>query len=103
MSKHYREEPHGNDGRRGMPRRPDDDRLAERTRAERVDAGLEPYDPADVPPASDPRPRTRLTDSEPYREAKAELDEQVADGRLSADQLQARKDRAPYPPTRYDK
>lgn len=37
----------------GAPQHLDDDALAARTEQERVDAGLEPYDPADVPPATD--------------------------------------------------
>jgi hypothetical protein len=32
---------------------PDDDELARRTEQERADAGLEPFDPDDVPPATD--------------------------------------------------
>jgi hypothetical protein len=37
----------------GMPLHPNDDELARRTERERVAAGLEPYDPDDVPPAAD--------------------------------------------------
>jgi hypothetical protein len=37
----------------GAPLHPDDDQLASRTMRERVEAGLEPYDPDDVPPATD--------------------------------------------------
>ena len=45
-SRHRRE--HG-----GAPMHPDDEALARRTERERVDAGLEDYDPDDVPPATD--------------------------------------------------
>ncbi|MEV0844526.1 DEAD/DEAH box helicase [Streptomyces sp. NPDC049954] len=102
MSKHHREQPHTNEGTRGMPPKPDDDRLAERTEDERVVEGLDAYNPSQVPPATDTRPRTRLTDSEQYREEKAEVDKEVRKGELTPDQLQARKDRSPYPPTHYD-
>ena len=37
----------------GTPAHLDDDELARRTQAERVEAGLEPYDPDEVPPATD--------------------------------------------------
>ena len=40
----------------GMPLRPDDDELAARTEAERVDAGLEDYAPDLVPPATEEEP-----------------------------------------------
>jgi hypothetical protein len=36
----------------GASMHPDDDELARRTEEERVDAGLEPFDPDDVPPAT---------------------------------------------------
>jgi hypothetical protein len=41
----------------GSPAHLDDDELARRTEAERVDAGLDDYDPNEVPPATDPPPR----------------------------------------------
>ncbi|NGO71094.1 hypothetical protein [Streptomyces boncukensis] len=41
----------------GMPTRPDDEELARRAEAERVAAGLADYDPADVPPATEPPAR----------------------------------------------
>jgi hypothetical protein len=37
----------------GMPARPNDEELARRTERERVEAGIDPYDPDDVPPAAD--------------------------------------------------
>ncbi|MEV4641634.1 hypothetical protein AB0J80_30245 [Actinoplanes sp. NPDC049548] len=37
----------------GAPEHLDDDELQRRTEAERVEAGLQPYDPDDVPPATD--------------------------------------------------
>lgn len=47
----------------GASQRPDDDELASRTEQERLEAGLEDYDPNDVPPATDPLPE-ELTESE---------------------------------------
>jgi hypothetical protein len=35
------------------PARPDDDELAHRAEEERVEAGIDDYDPDDVPPATD--------------------------------------------------
>jgi len=43
-------------GHAGMPDRLDDDALAAATQQERVDAGLEDYNPDTVPPATDPLP-----------------------------------------------
>ncbi|MEV4707237.1 hypothetical protein [Actinoplanes sp. NPDC049316] len=40
----------------GAPAHLDDDELARRTEAERVAAGLEPYDPNEVPPATGEEP-----------------------------------------------
>ena len=37
----------------GAPARPDDDELAERTEDERVEIGLDDYNPDEVPPATD--------------------------------------------------
>src|SRR4051812_37202303 len=56
----------------GASMHPDDEALARRTESERVDAGLEDYDPNDVPPATDTPPLTDVTDTEMYREEKAE-------------------------------
>jgi hypothetical protein len=40
----------------GAPFHLDDDQLARLTEEERVEAGLEDYDPDEVPPATDPPP-----------------------------------------------
>jgi len=40
----------------GAPARLDDDQLARLTEEERVEAGLEDYDPDEVPPATDEPP-----------------------------------------------
>jgi hypothetical protein len=36
-----------------MPRHPNDDALAHRTEQERVELGIDDYDPDDIPPATD--------------------------------------------------
>ncbi|MEU3192610.1 hypothetical protein ABZ686_18675 [Streptomyces sp. NPDC006992] len=38
----------------GMPEKPDDEALARRTEQERVETGVDDYDPEDVPPATEP-------------------------------------------------
>jgi hypothetical protein len=79
----------------GAPQRLDDDKLAEETEDERVDAGLDAYNPDEVPPATDPlppgvpAPKPDIRDTPEYQE---ELREAAAE-RLDADG---------FPPTRYD-
>jgi hypothetical protein len=41
-----------------------DDQLARLTEEERVEAGLDDYDPDEVPPATDALPEPEITDSE---------------------------------------
>ena len=77
--------------------RPNDDLLAERTERERVEAGLQPYDSDDVPPAADATLPYDLTDTEAYQEIDAEAAREEAHGenvRISEDN--------PFPPTRYE-
>jgi hypothetical protein len=105
MSKHHRSQSEENSPRRGMPRRPDDERLAARTEEERVRAGLDAYDPAEVPPATDTSPPARVTESSRYREGKREIDREVREGEIRPDGLESRRERTedtPYPPTRYE-
>jgi hypothetical protein len=53
----------------GAPGRLDDDALAERAEDERVDAGLDDYDPDEVPPATDTPPdNVDVTTSQQYQE-----------------------------------
>jgi hypothetical protein len=73
---------------RGMPRRPDDERLRRRTEQDRRDVGL---------PAGTPEPA-----STQYEEAQEEVDRQTGSGELRAGDTR-RKDRDDYPPTRYDR
>lgn len=81
----------------GMPLRPDDDELARRTEQERVEAGIDDYDPDDVPPATDVPVPGDPTGTEEYRAAHAEIDRQAEEG-----ELHPLTDRDPFPPSRYD-
>ncbi|GGJ03159.1 hypothetical protein [Streptomyces brasiliensis] len=71
---------------RGMPRRPDQDGLAERTEQDRREAGLPGTPPEDVDAA--------------YEEEWRELDRETRAGELQTGTVRKR-DRAPYPPSRY--
>jgi len=66
----------------GAAQRLDDDKLAELTEDERVDAGLDEFNPDEVPPATDPLPegvpqRTDVRQSTEYKDAQAEIDRRV--------------------------
>ncbi|AGZ45774.1 hypothetical protein [Actinoplanes friuliensis] len=80
----------------GAPAHLDDDQLARRTEAERVEAGIDAYDPNDVPPATDEDPQTDPATSEVYQDITAVTARQESEGEtapLSPDN--------PFPPTRY--
>ena len=79
----------------GAPEHLDDDRLARLTEEERVEAGLDPFDPDEVPPATDAPVPTDLTETEQYQEERAEIERERAKGELPAEP-------DPFPPTRYD-
>ncbi len=84
----------------GAPQHLDDDRLAEITEDERVDAGLDDFNPDEVPPATDPLPagvpgpRPDLRERPEYRDERAEVRREEEAGELH--------DPDPFPPTRYD-
>jgi hypothetical protein len=80
----------------GAPAHLDDDRLARLTEEERVDAGLDDYDPDEVPAATDSPPERDVTETAQYREEKAEIRRELDEGELS-------RDRDSFPPTRYDR
>ncbi len=80
----------------GMPAHPDDDQLAHLTEEERVAAGLDPYDPDDVPPATDDPVPTDITESPVYQEERAEIEREIAEGELPGTGPDG------FPPTRYD-
>ena len=80
----------------GASERFDDDALAERTEAERVDAGLEAYNPDDVPAATDDPVPVDITETEQYQEERAEIDVEIDKGLLSSG-----GERPDFPPSRY--
>lgn len=79
----------------GMPGHVDDDALAERTEQERVELGLDDYDPDDVPPATDDPVPTDITESEQYQEELTEIEVETDRGELPSGQ------RPEFPPSRY--
>ena len=81
----------------GKLERLDDDQLARLTEEERVEAGLDDYDPDEVPPATDAPPEPDITRSDVFQEARAEIRREY-----DKDELLAEGQRDPYPPTRYD-
>jgi len=80
----------------GASARPDDDELALRVERERVEAGLQPYDEADVPPATDVEPEQDLATSEIVEEIEAIAARQEAEGETAH-----LTEEHPFPPTRY--
>lgn len=87
----------------GAPQRLDDDQLARLAEEERVDAGLDDYDPDEVPAATDPLPEgvpsppVDVRQTEQYQEERAEIRREAEKGELP--ELSAEH---PFPPTRYD-
>jgi len=87
----------------GAPQRLDDDKLAEMTEDERVDAGLDDYNPDEVPPATDPLPpgvptsRADVRQGAEYREERAEIRREEQAG-----ELHDPSEDDPFPPTRYE-
>ena len=82
----------------GASQRLNDDQLAELAEEERVDAGVDDYNPDEVPPATDtpPDPEDPRQD-EVYEEERAELFREIDKGEFR----QPSKD-DPFPPTRYE-
>ena len=81
----------------GSPQHLDDDQLARLTEEERVEAGIDAYDPDEVPPATDAPPQQDVTQTEEYQEARAEIRRE-----LDKDELMVEGERDPFPPTHYD-
>src|ERR1700733_9833263 len=82
----------------GAPQRLDDDRLAELAEEERVEAGLDDFDPDEGPPATAPPPEpVDIRETEPYEEERAELRRQIDEG-----EFREPSERDPFPPTRYE-
>lgn len=81
----------------GASQRLNDDQLAELTEEERVAAGLDDYDPNEVPPATDvPAGPVDVTQTEVYQEEEAELRRQIDNG-----EFRDPGPSDPFPPTRY--
>ena len=82
----------------GAPEHLDDDQLAQLTEEERVAAGLDAYDPDEVPPATDTPPLTDdVRQTEVYQEERAEVRREE-----DKDELLVKGERDPFPPTRYE-
>ena len=82
----------------GAPEHLDDDLLAREAEEERVEAGLEPYDPDEVPPATDTPPLdTDVRDTEEYQEERAEVRREE-----EKDELLVEGERQEFPPTHYE-
>ena len=82
----------------GAPQRLNEDQLDRLTEEERVDAGLDDYDPDEVPPATDtpPDPEDPRLD-EVYEEERAELFREIDKGEFREPTKEN-----PFPPTRYE-
>jgi hypothetical protein len=81
----------------GEPFRVDDEQLTRLAEEERVAAGVDDYDPDEVPPATDTPPRTDITQSKEYQEERAEVRRELDEG-----ELRVLGEDNPFPPTRYD-
>ena len=98
-------EPQFNRDRRehgGAPQRLDDDKLAEITEDERVDAGLDDFNPDEVPAATDPlppgvpNPDGDIRQTTQWQEERAELRRQEENG-----ELRDISEDNPFPPSSY--
>ena len=75
-----------------------DEQLARLTEEERVAAGLDGYDPDEVPPATDTPPQPEdITQNEDWQEERAEFRRQEDKGELGHI-----NEHHPFPPTRYE-
>jgi hypothetical protein len=80
----------------GAPQRLDDDALAERTEDERVEAGLDAFNPDDVPAATDDPVPVDITETEQYQDEKIEVDREVEEGLIASG-----GERPTFPPSHY--
>jgi hypothetical protein len=81
----------------GAPGHLDDDRLAHLAEEERVAAGLDDFDPDDVPAATDAPVPADITESEQYTGERGEIKREEARGELPEG-----GHRDAFPPTHYD-
>jgi len=82
----------------GAPAHLDDDRLARLAEEERVEAGIDDYDPDEVPAATDAPPRPDVTTTDDYLLEQAEIRRELNEGELSGGD-----ERDAFPPTHYDR
>ncbi|MGO8961544.1 MAG: hypothetical protein ACLQFR_29860 [Streptosporangiaceae bacterium] len=82
----------------GSAQRVDDDQLARLTEEERVAAGIDDYDPDEVPPATDEPQPWDVTQTEEYQEERAEIRRE-----FDQDELQIEGEPDGFPPTHYDR
>jgi hypothetical protein len=76
----------------------DDDHLARLTEEERVAAGVDAFDPDEVPAATDSPPLPEdIRDTEVYQDERAEVVRETEKG-----ELYRVDEEHPFPPTRYD-
>lgn len=75
-----------------------DDQLAALTEEERVAAGLDAFDPNEVPPATDTPPQPEdITQTDGWQEERAEIRRES-----DKDEFLVKGERDPFPPTRYE-
>jgi hypothetical protein len=91
---HFRRDRHEH---AGQPGRLDDDQLARLTEEERVEAGIDDFDPDEVPPATDTPPEPDITRGDAYQEARAEIRREYG-----KDELLVEGEREQFPPTHYE-
>jgi predicted alpha/beta-hydrolase family hydrolase len=92
---HFRRDHHEHGG---APAHLDDDQLARLAEEERVEAGIDDYDPDEVPAATDAPPPPDVTTTDEYLLEQAEIRRELNEGELSAG-----GERDAFPPTRYDR
>jgi hypothetical protein len=92
------EEPELRDRREhGGAGRPDDEELARRTEEERVDSGVDAFDPDSVPPATDEEP-----EYDPALDEELQEERGVARRQQSEGELYPLDEDHPFPPTGYE-
>jgi hypothetical protein len=82
----------------GAPEHLDEDQPAHLAEEERVTAGLDDYDPDEVPPATDAPPAEDVTQTDEYIEERAEIERELDEG-----ELRVEGQRDAFPPTHYDR
>jgi hypothetical protein len=82
----------------GIAKHLDQDQLDRLTEEERVAAGIDDYDPDEVPPATDAPQPWDVTGTDVYQEERAEIRRE-----FDQDELQVEGERDHIPPTHYDR